>query len=205
MDLNLDEYIIQRPLVYAIKITYQGSDGKGNPLFEVKRNILGTEHDFIDLDRKVFGVMHQKIASVHAHFELYDGSKKSIGKVTKKIMANRYLLKDPDGGQLAEASGDFLGFKYAVTGAGGNEIATISRTGSSPTQSGGLLGTLATGMMATALGAYKIEISDKNFSRLLLLEFTIAVDHMENMQSRPSFGVGGGGFGMGGFGGGIPL
>lgn len=209
MGFTAGEYVIQRPATFSPNVVYQGLEGKGNTLFDTRRNILGNQMEFIDSAGSTLGSMHKKMLSLTPYFELYDGNKNTIGKAIKKMhilpnFKHDYTLEDPSGKPLALAGGDIFGYNYAIKGAdGSSEIATISRASPFNASNTDSLGQIFGSLVAAQMGSYRLNIIDKSFNKLMLIEFTVAVDHIANLQQNrgvrlgPGMGpsaLGGGGF-----------
>lgn len=188
--LSLDSYVIKRPQKFSFSVSYDCLDAQGNKLFDIKRSVLGSEYTFIDDTGKAVGIVHQKALSITPSFQLMDGTKKLLGMVIAKLqilggLEHHYILEDEKGSTIALATGDYTNFNYVLAGPDGkSQIAEITR------EAQGVDDSVARLLMNSAFGAFMINITDKGFSRLIVLQFVVAIDMLSNMNSRSGMGAG---------------
>ncbi len=209
MDLSDNEYVIQRPMQFAWNVVYQIMDSKGNPIFAGRQHALGGSLDIFDVSGAIAASMHAKHLTLKPQYELFDANKNKLGRAIKIShlvnLNSKFDLENAGGEVIAQAIGQIFGYNYAIKDAKGEkDIAGISKA--SPFNAatamdqqqgfGGLLGS----MIAGAMNAYKLSIYDTSIDKLLLIVFTIAIDHIAN-NNNVSVGIGGMGSSTGGFGG----
>ena len=217
MELDQNEYIVQRPMQFAFNVVYQGLDSKGNTVFAAKQHMLGGNLDLLDASGKAIGSLHTKF-SLKPQYELFDGNSTRIGRAVKTShiisLNSKYQLEDASGAIVAVATGEIMGYNYTITDQNGySSLATISKI--SPFNAANASGSQGFGgllreFVAITMNASKLTILDQSFNKLLIVEFTIAIDHIANHHSgNVPFSAGGvsnqgfGGIGIGG--GGINL
>lgn len=188
---SLDSYVIKRPKEFSFSMNYDCLDTDGNKVLEVRRNTLGTQYNLFDTEGRHLGSVHHKILALQLTFELLDDEKRLIGRVIKKVQTinnfeHHFELSDEKGTLLALAGGDYLKFNYIISNADGTRtIANVTEDLSGEKINRSIFSKLLT----ASVNAFMIRLQDKDFSRRLLLEFTLAIDMLANMpQSRAPLG-----------------
>jgi len=176
--LKLDSYLIRKPKEMDSK-TYECLDANGNKLFDIKCNSLFIdEYTFSDDTGKVIGIVHKNMLGLAPSLQLMDGSKNIIGVVASKgytfagdIRESHFALEDANGNIIALATGQPTQFNYVLAYPDGTkQIAKITKSAAET----------ATGILQKieALDVTKsltIDITDNDFSRLIILQFVMAI------------------------------
>ncbi len=188
--LGLDDYVIARPAQFTLSVYYECMDVNGAKVLEARRSTFGNQFNIFDSQKKHVGAVHHKMLSLTTTFELMDGSKHIIGMAVRKAQfinnfENHFTLYDTAGNVLALAGGDYMNFNYLVQSPdGARKIAIITKNLSADFNQG-----ILSMLTSAAMGAFRISIEDKDFSRLMLIEFTLAIDMLANMSNAGGGGV----------------
>ena len=185
-------------------------DTSGNIVLTANKGGIGRHAILVDPLGQQVGSIQKKGISLgsKATYQFFDGKDSQIGQVVLKSgmmgMNESIQMQDPNGGLVASANGNFMGFNFEIHDAQGQKtLAKIYRDTNQqqqPQKGGlmGMLGSAASAMMSMAMGAYKIDITEKSIndmSRLFILELVVVLDDMY----QPKQGVGispGRGFGI---------
>ncbi len=216
--LDQDVYVISRPIKFDLMMAYGCYDKDGNKLFDVKKKLLGDQYSLLDGSGKEIGMIHKTMIAITPTYDLYDGNKNIIGKVVEEANINlvtggkSFLLNDKDGKKLAHVTLTRpLAMAEEVLQGQAPQSATMGFEIKNSDDSVifakiSIQKQAKTSFVARAGYAnFVLEVNDKSISTLLLLEFSIAIDHLYSTSIRgPSMGLGKGGLSNipGGFGGG---
>ena len=183
-------------------------DTEGNVVLTANKGGIGRHAILIDPQGQQVGAIQKKGISLgsKATYLFFDGQNNQIGQVMLRTgnmgMSESIQLQDPQGGLVATATGNFMGFSFEIYDAQGRKtLAKIYRDTQQKQQQGsglkGLLTSVASSAIGMMMGAYKIEILEKtinDMSRLFILELIVVLDEMYQPQQGTAFGPGAGGF-----------
>ena len=215
--LSLDTYVIARPPGFSLNVPYYVYDDKGTKLVQVKRALIGEVYTLTDTSGKALGTITRKMIAISPSYELRDANKAVIGKVVEPVNlagsimggAKKFVLQDASGNEIASVqltqslammfetiSGNAPNMSSEITSADGSK--SIGRLGVSRSVNYSALASLL-----SRFSSFTLQITDKSISKLALIEFAIAVDHLYSSTGSRGMGMPGGmSFGAPGFGGG---
>ncbi len=224
----LDTYVIGRPDKFALNVNYSGYDKDGDKLFDVKKKLISItdEYSLVDNSQKTLGVMHKKLISITPFYELYDGNKSLVGKALQELdiaaaafgntSTKTYVLEDANGNKIARVKinsplaqifdklqqgegleksiADGINNTYDVTSMDGTKIiAKIARVMN--------MGSTGIVRFGYNYASFVLNILDNSVSKIALIEFVIAIDHLyssvQNVPNNPNNPTLGSGFGGG--------
>ena len=203
---TLDTYVIGRPDRFALDIGYDCYDKDGNALFDIKHGFIEKQHyELIDSTKRKLGAMKREAISITPVFNLFDAQKQFLGKVVEELNVSMstmgggtktFVLEDSNKQKIAKVSitsplarlvegiehGESLqgGVVQGVVQAGSREYEITSMDGTVTYAKIGIVRTSSPTMITIGRNraSYVLNIIDKTIPALVLIEFTIAVDHL---------------------------
>ena len=185
--LELDTYVIARHQGFSLNVPYDVYDNQGNKLLEVKHGMIGEVYSLLDSSGKTFGIISRKMIALTPSYDLQDANKTDIGKVVEEINIAGGLLNNTKNFALQDAAGNKIA-QVKLTGP--LAILTEMLKGEAPSAGNDITtpdGSKVIGKLATQMGnltylnqrpAFVLQVTDNSISKLALLEFAIAVDHL---------------------------
>jgi len=164
------ELLVDQKLL-AARNTYVIKNRQQQQLGFAKRELLsfGPRYSFEGNSGERLGEIVGKVVSLSNEFEIKDGSGRLVAKVKKKVLkvlGSEWHMEDPQGNEIAKMDGDILHHNYNVVSPDRSVIAQIHLK------------------WATIKDEYGIEIVKPDFSPLLVLGFTIAMEHVEHYEEK---------------------
>ncbi len=182
--LNLDNYVIWRPVFFALSTRYEAYNESGVKLIDIMPKLLVGNYILKDNNGTEIGEIHHKMVSLMPTYELYDGSRQLLGIVSEQITINltgirKFVLQDANGNKIASLAipsplaavtqiitGMQTGTGYDITGADESTvIAKVSVQGADARST------------KSKMASIKIQIINKNLPVLIIMELAIAIDN----------------------------
>ncbi len=179
-------------------------DDSGNVLLTANRNMTGRHSILVDPQGQQIGYVQKKGISLgrldKATYQFFDGSDNQIGQIVIRTgmtgMSESIKLEDPNGGIVATATGNFMGFSFQIFDADGQKTLAkiyIDTKQQEQQGEGGLKGIFAKAASAATgilRGSYKIDIVEQtinDMSRLFILELVVVLDEMYSSDHAAGF------------------
>jgi uncharacterized protein YxjI len=168
--LETREFIINQKLL-ATSNTYIIKNRQQEQLGFAKREILslGPRYSFEGNSGERLGEIQGKVVSLNNEFEIKDGAGRLVARVKKKllkVLGSEWQMEDPQGNEVARVDGNILHHEYNMVAPDRSVIAQIHLK------------------WATIKDEYSVGIVKPDFSPLLVLGFTIAMEHVEHYEEK---------------------
>jgi uncharacterized protein YxjI len=168
--LETREFIINQKLL-ATRNTYVIKNRQQEQLGLAKREILswGPRYSLEGSSGERLGEIAGKVVTLTSEFEIKDKSGNPVARVKKKtlkLVGSEWRMEDSQGNDIAKIDGDILHHSYKMIAPDGSVIAQIHLK------------------WVTIKDEYGVEIVKPDFSPLLVLGFTIAMEHVEHYEEK---------------------
>jgi uncharacterized protein YxjI len=168
--METSEFVIDQKLL-TTRNTYVIKNRQQEQLGFAKRELLtfGPRYSLEGNSGEHLGEIVGKAVSLNNEFEIKDGAGKLVGRVKKKVLkvlGSEWDMEDPQGNEIAKLDGDILHHNYNMVAPDRSVIAQIHLK------------------WATIKDEYSVGIVKPDFSPLLVLGFTIAIEHVEHYEEK---------------------
>jgi uncharacterized protein YxjI len=165
------QYVVEKKLLTLLGLggTYSVKDVNGNLLGYIKMAWWKRKIRFEGMDRTRQG----EIRYGNFTYKVYDAQNQLRATIERAgglgLRSDKWLMRDPQGQQLAIAESDFLRFNYRILAPDGSAVAQIHRR------------------FIGRLSSYHIDISRQGFDPLLILSYVVALILQEETVYVPTF------------------
>jgi uncharacterized protein YxjI len=170
--LETREFIINEKLL-SVRNTYVIKNRQQQELGFAKRELvsLGPHYWFEDNSGTRLGEVKGKVISLTSEYEIKDRTGQTVAKAKRKMLkliGSEWKMEDPHGNEIAKIEGNITHHAYKMVAPDKSTIAEIHLK------------------WVTIKDEYGVEITKPDFSPLLVLGFTIAVEEAEHYEEKKS-------------------